>query len=318
MTPSVAVVIPTRARPDALKRCLRQIFPFVAEHPECMIVVSDDGDARETEAALADEFPGVRVVQGPRRGPAANRNCGAHSRGDLLIFLDDDCRPEPNLVAEYQRAAAEEPECSLFEGRISTEGTPTSFASVAPANETGGHLWSCNFAIRGELFAVMGGFDERFPFPAMEDIEFYHRVAARSRLRFVPGARVFHAYDRRAGWKVAKHHTLSFVLYLHLHGVKETGMGPAHHIGVVAHVAATGLLRCLRRQAAKDPLHLLHILVANAELAFITVFWKFHATLARIFFPPCCPGCETIHAGLRGNRATTAANAAVNESQVSQ
>jgi GT2 family glycosyltransferase len=312
---SVAIIIPTRDRPDALGRCLGQIFPYVAAHPECTIVVSDDGDASQTEGALAAEFPGVRVVQGPRRGPAANRNCGAaHAQGDLLIFLDDDCRPEPNLVAEYQRAAAAEPECSVFEGRTSAEGGAPGFGHVAPENETGGHLWSCNFAIRRRLFDGVGGFDERFPFPAMEDIEFRFRVSAQSPLRFVPGARVFHAYERRVGWRVTKHHSLSFVLYMHLHGLKQTGMGPAYQVKAVAHLAAGGLKQLLRGKDAEDPLHLLYTLITNSELAIITVFWRFHALLARIFYPACCTGCETIHAALAGSSEPAPARAAVNQS----
>jgi GT2 family glycosyltransferase len=314
--PSVFIIIPTRGRPEPLRQCLRQLFPYVSAHPECTIVVSDDGDAAGTEAALAAEFPGVRVVQGPRRGPAANRNCGAaHSSGDLLIFLDDDCRPEPNLVAEYQQAAAANSGGAVFEGRISAEGNATGFGDVAPVNETGGHLWSCNFAVRRSLFQSVGGFDERFPFPAVEDMDFYFRVAAESPVQFVPGARVFHAFDRRAGWRFVKHHALSLLLYLHLHGVKETGMGPAHHVRVVAHLAGSGMLRILRRKESRDPQHLFYILIANSGVAVITMFWRFHAALARLFFPACCRGCETIHASLAANQPATAAAAAVNESR---
>jgi GT2 family glycosyltransferase len=314
--PSVAIIIPTRGRPEPLRRCLRGLMPGVAGHPECAIVISDDGDAAQTQAALAAEFPGVRMVQGPRRGPAANRNCGAaHSSADLLVFLDDDCRPDANLVAEYQQAAAANPQCAVFEGRITADGNAAGFGDVAPVNETGGHLWSCNFAIRRPQFQSLGGFDERFPFPAVEDMDFHFRVAGRSPVQFVPGARVFHAFDRRAGWRFVKHHALSLLLYVHLHGVKETGMGPLHHIRVVAYLAAAGMLRILRRREARDPQHLFYILIANSGVAIITMFWRSHAALARLFFPACCRGCETIHASLAGIHATAAAGAAVNESR---
>jgi GT2 family glycosyltransferase len=295
--PSVAVIIPTRGRPGPLKTCLRQIFPYVNQHSECMIVVSDDGDASETSAALAAEFPEVNVVQGPHRGPAANRNWGAaHSMGELLIFLDDDCRPVPDLVAEYQRAANSNPECSLFEGRITAEGIETGFADTTPSNEKGGYLWSCNFGIRRELFIDIGGFDERFPFPAMEDADLHFRVSAKSPILFLSGARVYHAFERRAGWRAAKHHTLSLLLYMHLHGLKATQRGPRFFVRSAARLAFSGGVRIFRRRAAKDPQHLLLSIWICVQLLLITLFWKFHPYLARKFFPACCAGCRSIHA----------------------
>ncbi len=300
--PSVAIIIPTRVRTEPLKCCLRQILPYVNQHLECAIVVSDDGEASETSAALAAEFPGVSVVQGPRRGPAANRNWGAaHSMGDLLIFLDDDCRPESNLVAEYRRAASSNPECSVFEGRITAEGIEIGFADTAPSNEKGGYLWSCNFAIRRELFTSIGGFDERYPFPGMEDIDFHFRVASKSPIRFLPQARVFHAFERREGWKGLKHNGLSLILYLHLHGLKTTRKGPVYFAHAIARLAVSGGLRYLRRQAAKDPQHLLSTIWVNMEILFIVLLWRFHPYLSRTMFPACCPGCESIHASISGH-----------------
>ena len=52
-----------------------------------------------------EEFPMVRWNEGPRRGPAANRNFGARvADGEWLIFLDDDCNPRPGFLAAYLKA----------------------------------------------------------------------------------------------------------------------------------------------------------------------------------------------------------------------
>lgn len=299
MNDSVAIVIPTRGRLEPLKQCLRQIVPYVKQHPECMIVVSDDGDAAATRAELQTEFEQVKVIQGPKRGPAANRNCGAaSSQGDLLVFLDDDCRPESNLVSEYQRAASASPECGVFEGRISPDGVKTSFADAVPANETGGFLWSCNFAIRRQIFAAIGGFDERYPFAAMEDVDLRFRVVNRSPIQFVASAQVHHPIERRPGWRGLKHHTLSHLLFLHLHGLKATRHRPAYFVRSVAHQVVFGGMRWARRRAARDPLHLLQVIWINLVLLLITAFWRLHSWLARALFPACCPACESVHARL--------------------
>jgi glycosyltransferase involved in cell wall biosynthesis len=137
--PSVDVVIPTRNRLEPLTECLLRLIPYVSAHAECQIIVSDDGVASQTVECLAVNESFVRVVQGPRSGPAANRNNGARqSAGELIIFFDDDCIPDPSIILAYQDAASQHPDVGVFEGRISAIGTAKSFADTAPSNETGG------------------------------------------------------------------------------------------------------------------------------------------------------------------------------------
>jgi GT2 family glycosyltransferase len=299
-SPSVAIIIPTRNRPEMLKRCLSRVVPYVIAHPECSIVVSDDGDAAETRQLLAGQLDMVRLVQGPRRGPAANRNCGtAHSTGELLIFLDDDCIPDENLIAAYRNAAVKNPDTGVFEGRIGVEGKVSGFADAVPANETGGYLWSCNFAIRRELFARINGFDERFLFAAMEDVDFHLRVKNHSKVLFLPDARVLHEVDRRPGWRGVKHHALSLLLFLHIHGLKQTQRGPVYFLRGAGRSLVYGGLEHLRVGALRNARQLAFLIWVNLELAVITALWKFHASLAKWFFPPCCPGCQAIHANLQ-------------------
>jgi len=296
---SVAIIVPTCGRPELLKICLRQILPYIEEHTGCVIVVSDDGNADRTRAALGTEFNHVKLVQGPRRGPAANRNRGVeYSTGDLLVFLDDDCRPDTDLIEEYRRAAVRYPECSVFEGRISAEGTWTSFADGAPANETGGQLWSCNFAVRRDLFLSIGGFDDRFPFPTMEDMEFKVRVQKRSRICFLPEARVFHGIQRRTEWRHLRHHALSVILYCHLHGFRETGHSPWRILFSIASILKRDSLRYVRGEVRKDLTHVFSIIWMHVLILIVVLFWGFHPYLARKFFPACCAGCRSIHASL--------------------
>lgn len=295
--PSVAVVIPTRNRTERLKECLSRLIPYVADHPECSITVSDDGDAEETGEALAGEMGIVRVVQGPRRGPAANRNNGAaHAKGDLIVFLDDDCVPDPGLLAAYQAAASSYPEVGVFEGRISATGKVTGFADGAPVNETGGYLWSCNFAIRRAIFASIGGFDERFPFAAVEDCDLRLRVSKRSAILFRSDARVWHRLEPHPGWRIVKHHALSDLLYMHIHGLTVTRKSPVFFLRKAFQSLVYTGTRCLFAGTLKNPEQLVRAIWADLQVAFIVCFWKHRAFLARKFYPPCCAGCESIHA----------------------
>jgi GT2 family glycosyltransferase len=297
--PSVAVVIPTRGRPLQLARCLRQVVPYVSLHHECRIFVTDDGNAEETRAVIEQEFPGVVVVQGPRRGPAANRNWGAgQSKVDLLIFMDDDCIPESSVIAEFQSAAVKHPHCGVFEGRISPIGKSDSFGEYCPANEDGGHLWSCNLAIRQDLFASIGGFDERYPFPAMEDADLRVRVEANSPILFIPEARVFHGYEKRPGMKIMRHNALSLLLFAHLHGLQSTGRSPSYFLRASARLLVFDGARILRRRATGDLKQMIFMLWVYAKLLIITMLWRFRGVLAKRLFPACCQSCQSLHANL--------------------
>jgi len=300
-SPSVAIIIPTRNRHEFLRRCLSRLIPYVAANPDCSIVVSDDGDALDTRRALVGELAGVQVVQGPRRGPSANRNCGAaHATAELLVFLDDDCIPDENLIAAYRDASMKHPAVSVFEGRITALGKISSFADAFVSNETGGYLLSCNFAIRKDLFVKLNGFDSRYPFAAMEDVDFHLRVKAFSRVLFLHDARVWHEIERRFGWRMFQHHALSMLLFLHVHGLKATGKSPVYFLREAAKILAGRCRHYLRSRDLKDPEHLLFQVRTSFYLVLIATFWSYHASLARLFFPACCPGCNSIHALISG------------------
>jgi GT2 family glycosyltransferase len=292
---ATAIIIPTRNRHELLKRCLGRLIPYLRVHPECTIIVSDDGDALQTRKTLAERLCEVQVVQGPCRGPAANRNCGAaHAAAELLIFLDDDCIPDPDLIAVYQDAALSNPKVGVFEGRISAEGEASSFADYVPANETGGYLWSCNFAVRKDLFEEINGFDERFPFAAVEDVDFHQRVKSYSQVLFVPKARVFHEPERRLGWRVVQHHSLSVLLFLDKHGPAAVGKGSTYFLRMAARILVFRGAQQICTGMLKNPEQLIFQVLGNLQLALIVCFWRLRSSLARIIYKPCCPGCRSI------------------------
>ncbi len=191
--PTWSVVIPTRDRPRELAECLRRLAPGAQAlaATEYEVIVTDDGDFAACEALLHAQFPWVRHVHGPRRGPAANRNAGARiATGTWIVFADDDVVPARDWLAAYAAAATGE---QVLEGRTTCEAGLPSPLYHAPENNAGGALWSCNFAIRRDLFDAVDGFDEGFVFAHMEDADLRERVrTAGATLRWVPAARVDH------------------------------------------------------------------------------------------------------------------------------
>jgi GT2 family glycosyltransferase len=203
MTPFFSVIIPTCNRLDELAACLERLAPDV----QCVnelgyeLIVTDDGRKSPAQKLVIDRFPWARWTAGPAKGPAANRNHGASlSSGQWLVFIDDDCLPEPQLLRAYQQPALSEISAStvVLEGPTLRIGVPPSLLWVAPHNPNGGACISANFAIRKNDFETSGGFDERYPSAAIEDTEFFSRLQLSGGVtRFVADAIVHHPLRKR-------------------------------------------------------------------------------------------------------------------------
>jgi GT2 family glycosyltransferase len=200
----ISIIVPTCYRVSDLERCLARLVRQVPSNGSCEIIVSDDGDVNETKLALEVKFPLVRWMQGPRKGPAANRNYGAsHSSGEWLLFLDDDVLPSETLFESYFTAISQIVSgADAFEGATFRESELPSLLWESPHNPHGGNLISCNFAIRREVFESAGRFDERFPVAAFEDTEFAARLQSLGvNIRFIPEACVLHPLRRKPNAK---------------------------------------------------------------------------------------------------------------------
>jgi GT2 family glycosyltransferase len=202
-TPKFSVVIPTCRRNDLLARCLESLRPGVqlAEPDSYEVIVTDDARGETAEAMIRAQFPWAKWVQGPSRGPAANRNNGVHhARGDWVCSTDDDCVASREWIAAYSKAA-NNGSMDVMEGRTTIPDRRDDPFLHAVHNEKGGFYWSCNLAVRRERFVALGGFDEDFLEPASEDMEFAHRFLARHfRSQFYPEALVYHPV-RSVGWR---------------------------------------------------------------------------------------------------------------------
>ncbi|HEY5811172.1 MAG TPA: glycosyltransferase [Terrimicrobiaceae bacterium] len=193
---SVSIIIPTCNRTTELHECLSALVPQLPSDGSATILVCDDGRDETTKSMIAKEFPVVRWNQGPRRGPATNRNFGARQAdGDWLIFLDDDCNPRAGYLAAYLKQmelVGKDARVALEGATLRTVANP-SLLWEAPHNPEGGVLISCNFAMPRLLFLECGSFDERYPAANFEDTEFDIRIRIKGvKIIFLPDAVVDH------------------------------------------------------------------------------------------------------------------------------
>ena len=191
--PLLSVVIPTYHRNDLLAKCLDRLAPNVQTlaSDQYEVIASDDGHESTAEDMIRQNYPWVKWVAGPRKGPAANRNNGAkYAQGEWLAFTDDDCLPDSDWLSEFSKAISEGG--LALEGSIHPLGDLNQDLAECPVNLTGGCFWSANIAVARSLFEKVNGFDENYILAAQEDQDLKIRLEVLTEILFVPQAKVLH------------------------------------------------------------------------------------------------------------------------------
>jgi GT2 family glycosyltransferase len=193
----VSVIIPTCNRNDLLGKCLDLLAPDTQKKGarEYELIVTDDSKDNTAKGLIEQQYPWAKWTQGPKRGPAANRNYGAkQALGEWLIFIDDDCLPVTDIIYQYQKAINDYPQAGAFEGAIlpNDERLVKKDMAECPVNKEGGYFWTANVCIRKTCFEKVNGFDEDFILAAHEDQILYLRLKEITTVVFIPGIKVVH------------------------------------------------------------------------------------------------------------------------------
>jgi GT2 family glycosyltransferase len=217
--PAVSVVIPTHNRPGALGETLRGLVNQSLPVAEYEILVVDDGSDPPVELPAGFEGPArILRLEGVERSRA--RNAGAAvTRGELLVFLDDDISVEADFLASHL-AAAEEWPGALVVGpiRLPQEVLSTPFGQFRAQLEAIGNLergpcrsenlcTAANCSISRARFDQLGGFDPGLISSEDQDLALRH-TASSGIIVFLPEAVAvhrdhvteFHGYLRRTEW----------------------------------------------------------------------------------------------------------------------
>jgi glycosyltransferase involved in cell wall biosynthesis len=222
MEPYVSVVVPTFNRRAGVCRLLlalgRQTYPATRFE----VVVVDDGSTDGTPEAIRRlDVPYALTFrrQPVNGGPAVARNAGvAQARGPLILFLDDDVVPPPDLIAvhvESQLAApgsavigpmlpppdARRPAWVRWEETallVQYEDMRVGRFACGPRQ-----FYTGNASLPRDRFLAAGGFDQRFK--RAEDVELAYRLRnAGLQFIFQPRAPVLHYAQRSfASWSQA-------------------------------------------------------------------------------------------------------------------
>ncbi len=181
----MSVVIPVHHAGEDLRQCLAALARSHRQADEVIVVV--DGETGDT-TTLASAF-GCRIVTlpGGPRGPATARNRGVKaSTGNIVVFLDSDVVAHRETLGLIEQRFINEPDCDALFG--SYDDTPAARGLASRYKNLIHHFvhqqgrreatsfWSGCGAVRRHAFDAVGGFNERFAQPSIEDIELGMRL----------------------------------------------------------------------------------------------------------------------------------------------
>jgi glycosyltransferase involved in cell wall biosynthesis len=208
-TPLVSVVIPTYNREAVLRRTLGCLVGQSLPADQMEVCVVDDGSSVNVTAVAQESFPfAVRCLRRNRQGATAARNAGAlNSRGQVLVFLDDDICPAPQTLEILVRGCQEAERLIMLGTLITPEANkatvfarlnaPSPYAAQAATQDRDVTATDCLtglLAVRRTAFFELGMFqDPTGGWPNWDDVDFGYRAQqAGYRLRRSARARAEH------------------------------------------------------------------------------------------------------------------------------
>ena len=167
------------------------------------VIVAIDGDDELVVKKAASL--GLRVVACPKSpGVSATRNAGVKAvTGDIVVFADSDVLLRPDHMAAAARAFGANPEAAAIFGSYDDEPAAPGIVSRyrnllhhythqrgSPDAQT---FWAGCGAVRRDAFNSIGGFNEDYQLPSVEDIELGYRLRQSGyRICLVPSWQVKH------------------------------------------------------------------------------------------------------------------------------
>ena len=246
---SVTIAIPTYRREQVLIDTIESLLQLVPGAAEILVLDQTNNHAERTEALLRhwDEGGQVRWLRLPEPSIPGAMNKGLlEARQEIVIFLDDDVVPFPELVATHLNAHRKGHE--LVAGRVlqpwDGDGTDASWAAKQFAStesrEIEGFMGG-NFSVRRNVALELGGFDENFVRAAYNfEREFADRWRSRGgRIHFCPDAAIRHLKASSGGTRTYGEHL--------------TTLFPAHSVGAYYYLLRSQLARGRVREFVGRP-----------------------------------------------------------------
>lgn len=212
----ISVIIATRNRATQLARCLES-FDHVTYAGDWEVVVVDNNSTDNTAQYVREsrgqfQFELVYCHE-TKPGPSSARNTGvANSRGDILVFTDDDCYPETDFLERVDQLFGGEIKADFGGGRVllyDPSDLPLTLQEREQELELhpgsylpSGTIHGANMIFRRAIFFAVRGFDEKLGpgrfFCSGEDTDLLRRALYSGYTgRYEPSLIVYHHHGRK-------------------------------------------------------------------------------------------------------------------------
>jgi glycosyltransferase involved in cell wall biosynthesis len=296
--PAVDVVIPTRNRPELLRRAIAAVL--AQDYPgDIRVIVVHDQSRRDDSVSRDDPHRSVMVIDNARLvGLAGTRNTGIlASDRPLVAFCDDDDRWLPHKLRRQVGVLRNDPDAEFVCIGIRVQYADGSHDRILQRYEVTlsdllrdrlTELHPSGFVIRRE--ALVNGFglvEEEVPGRYAEDYEFLLRAARRTPIRNVPEVGVDVLWSQRS-YFTARWATIVSALEWLLERYPEFRQVPAGEARVSGQIAFASAALGRRREAVRwakqalrrnpaEPRAYLALAVASGAVSADTVLKRLHA-----------------------------------------
>jgi len=179
----VAVVVPVGGAGHGWRRCAHALATMDPNPGQLIVAVDGPSDALE---AVARDTGGTVIVLDQRGGPARARNRAVEAvHTEIVAFVDADVVVPPDFAARVAELFADHATAAVIGSYDDHPGDPGFLSQYRnllhhhvhqQAQEAASTFWSGCGALRRTAFDEVGGFDEDFGDPSVEDIEFGGRL----------------------------------------------------------------------------------------------------------------------------------------------
>ncbi|MGB9716429.1 MAG: glycosyltransferase [Thermodesulfovibrionales bacterium] len=219
MKEKISIIIPTFNSSKELTKCLESLKNQTFNNKNYEVIIIDDGSNDDTKDVVA-EYP-VKYIYQKNRGPAAARNNGVtHAQGNIVLFTDADCEPQPNWIEEMIKPF-NDPQVIGVKGAYKSKQKELIARFVQIEYE---HKYermkkfkyidfidTYSAGYRKDVFMKYNGFDERYPRASVEDQEFSFRLSQDGhKMVFNPDAVVFHKHSASLMGYLKKKYKIAF------------------------------------------------------------------------------------------------------------
>jgi glycosyltransferase involved in cell wall biosynthesis len=174
----ISVIVCAHNESLYIAACLHSVLAQSRVPDEVLVINNASSDQT---GIVASQIPGVRVVDEPRKGLVVARETGRlAAAGDVLVYLDADCRAPLTWIERVERRFAKDRSLIALSApyrfydwdRLGRLLIRTYDFTVAPATQLlvknvlriGTIFYGGNFAVRREALEQIGGFDTTIEF----------------------------------------------------------------------------------------------------------------------------------------------------------